>query len=102
MEDLLKRLKAVHVKNQLNSLYLFPADTPTGVISNCVVYKFYEKITTRLGIKKDGVVTGPHSFRRNAITNIVSITITIINPLFFFFLSSILLLLFYLYFIFVF
>ncbi len=74
VEDLLKRLKAVHVKNQLNSLYLFPADTPTGVISNCVVYKFYEKITTRLGIKKYGVVTGPHSFRRNAITNIVNAT----------------------------
>lgn len=72
LESLLARLKNVHNSFHVNSLYLFPANTPTGVISNCVVYKFYDKVVTKLGIKKMDMITGPHSFRRNAITDIAN------------------------------
>ncbi len=72
LESLLIRLRNVHNSSHVNSLFLFPANTPTGVISDYVVYKFYDKIVTKLGIKKKGMITGPHSFRRNAITDIAN------------------------------
>lgn len=74
IQDFISRLKAVHTTYHLNSLYLFPANTSTGVISNCVVYKFYDKAVSTLGIKKKDMITGPHSFRRNAITDVVNAT----------------------------
>lgn len=74
IQDFINRLKAVHAIYHLNSLYLFPANTSTGVISNCVVYKFYDKAVSTLGIKKKDMITGPHSFRRNAITDVVNAT----------------------------
>ena len=69
-----ERLRSAHTKFHVNSLYLFPANTATGVISNCVVYLFYDKVVKSLGIKKKDMITGPHSFRRNAITDVVNAT----------------------------
>ena len=70
----LEKLKEVHIENNLNSKYLFPADTPTGVVSHDAVYGFYRRTINKLGLKKDDRIMGPHSFRRNVITDIVNAT----------------------------
>ena len=58
-----------------NSKYLFPADTETGVITNRAVYYVYQGICDNLGIEiSQDTVKGPHSFRRNAITDVVNET----------------------------
>ncbi|MBQ8007068.1 MAG: hypothetical protein IJ245_05490, partial [Lachnospiraceae bacterium] len=56
-----------------NNEYLFPAANANGVITNNAVYKFYSRICKRLGIKiSREEVKGTHSFRRNAITDVVN------------------------------
>ena len=75
LRDFLNRLKAMQEKYYPDSKYLFPADTPTGVITNRAVYLVYQGICQKLGIviQRD-LIRGPHSFRRNAITDVVNAT----------------------------
>lgn len=73
--DFLERLKAMHNKYYPDSKYLFPATNKTGIITNRAVYSVYQKICKKLGIEKEeGIIKGPHSFRRNAITDVVNAT----------------------------
>lgn len=73
LNDFLRRLKAVHDEYYPNNIYLFPANTHNGNISNDVVYEFFRDMLDLLGYKySDGVTLGTHSFRRNAITRIVN------------------------------
>ena len=73
LQEFLARLKRVHEKYNLNSMWLFPADTPTGVITNNTVYGFYRRSIVRLGFKQEkGITKGTHSFRRNAISKVVN------------------------------
>ena len=75
LTDFLTRLKAMHDKYYPNSKYLFPADNKNGIITNRAVYSVYQKICKKRGIEKDeGIILGPHSFRRNAITDVVNAT----------------------------
>lgn len=75
LQEFFTRLKAMHEKYYPNSQFLFPADTPNGCITNNAVYKVYKGICKTLGIEiiKDEI-KGPHSFRRNAITEVVNST----------------------------
>ncbi len=70
----MEKLKAVHEKYNLNSKFLFPADTVTGVVSHDAVYGFYKRTIEKLGLKRTDRIMGPHSFRRNIITDIVNAT----------------------------
>lgn len=73
LKDLLNRLKSVHDRYYPDSVYLFPAKTDNGVISNYIVYNFYRRMLKSLGYQQtDGVILGTHSFRRNAITRTVN------------------------------
>lgn len=73
IRELLKRLDYIHKKYYSNSNFLFPADTKLGCITNNVVYQFYKRTCNQLDIKNTpGVTKGTHSFRRNAITNMVN------------------------------
>lgn len=75
IENFLMRLKSMHEKFYPNSMYLFPANTQNGVITNQAVYSVYRKICQKLNIEiQDDVIRGPHSFRRNAITSVVNAT----------------------------
>lgn len=75
VNDFLNRLFEVLDKYYPNSEYLFPADNENGVISNNTVYNYYGRVCRKLGIKisKDEI-KGTHSFRRNAITDVVNAT----------------------------
>ena len=56
-----------------DSEFLFPADTENGTIINNMVYQFYSRTCKKLGIKICREETkGPHSFRRNAVTDVVN------------------------------
>lgn len=71
----LKRLKEMQDTYYPNSKYLFPADTDSGIITNRAVYFVYQGICEKLGITiSKEAVKGPHSFRRNAITDVVNAT----------------------------
>lgn len=73
IENFLMRLKSMHEKYYPNSMYLFPANTQNGVITNRAVYSVYRKICQKLNIAiQEDVIRGPHSFRRNAITSVVN------------------------------
>ena len=73
IENFLMRLKSMHEKFYPNSMYLFPANTQNGVITNRAVYSVYRKICQKLNIAiQEDVIRGPHSFRRNAITSVVN------------------------------
>lgn len=73
LKDLLKRLKSVHNKYYSDSIYLFPAKSENGVITNNTVYNLYRRMIKSLGYKQEqGVILGTHSFRRNAITRTVN------------------------------
>lgn len=73
IENFLMRLKSMHEKFYPNSMYLFPANTQNGVITNRAVYYVYRKICKKLNIEvQEDVIRGPHSFRRNAITSVVN------------------------------
>lgn len=86
LKDFLKRLKAMQDIYYPNSTYLFPSNTKSGVITNRAVYSVYQKICIKLGIKiQKDVIKGPHSFRRNGITDVVNTTngnITMASELF--------------------
>ncbi|MBQ7507150.1 MAG: hypothetical protein IJT05_07470 [Lachnospiraceae bacterium] len=73
LSDFLFRLQSVHQRYYPGSKYLFPADTPTGVITNNVVYNFYRRMCKSLGIPiSRDAKKGTHSLRRNAITDALS------------------------------
>ncbi len=73
LKDLLKRLKSVHDKYYPTSMYLFPAKSKNGVITNNTVYNLYRRMIKSLGYQQtNGVILGTHSFRRNAITRTVN------------------------------
>lgn len=75
LKDFLVRLKSMHSKYYPDSVYLFPANTANGTITNRAVYLVYRGICRKLGIDKPkNVIRGPHSFRRNAITDVVNET----------------------------
>ena len=74
VNDFLERLSDVHNQYNLNSEYLFPANTSLGVITNDSLYEFYRRTIKKLGLKKSGMIMGTHSFRRNIITDIVNAT----------------------------
>lgn len=75
LKNFLTRLRTMHDKYYPDSEYLFPADTKTGTITNRAVYFVYQGICQTLGIEKlDDAIKGPHSFRRNAITDVVNAT----------------------------
>lgn len=75
IKDFLERLKAMQDKYYPNSKYLFPAKNKYGVITNRAVYSVYRGICQKLGIEiQKDVIRGPHSFRRNAITDVINAT----------------------------
>lgn len=75
IKHFLKRLKEMQDTYYPNSKYLFPANTDSGIITNRAVYYVYQGICENLGIElsRDSI-KGPHSFRRNAITDVVNAT----------------------------
>ena len=73
LDDFLCRLRSVHEKYHLNTPFLFPDNTPNGCINNNVVYGFYARICNDQNIPRSReFIKGPHSFRRNAITNTIN------------------------------
>ena len=71
----LNRLVKMQNRFYPGSEFLFPADTPNGVITNNVVYGFYRRMCKKLGIIQiPGIIKGTHSFRRNNITAVVNAT----------------------------
>ena len=73
LADFLVRLKAVHNKYYSESKYLFPANSANGVITNNTIYDFYRRACKKLGIEVNQEFRkGTHSFRRNAITDVVN------------------------------
>lgn len=71
----LNRLKDMHDRFYPDSEFLFPANTENGVITNNVVYGFYNRMCKNLNIVRvPGVIKGTHSFRRNNITDVVNAT----------------------------
>ena len=75
INDFLERLEQVHKKYYPNSEYLFPADNENGIITNNTAYNFYRRMLKKLGIEVSAeCIKGTHSFRRNAITDVVNAT----------------------------
>lgn len=73
VDDILVRLSKAHKAAHIESEYLFPADTETGVITNNTVYQFYRRGCHKLNIPiSKECIKGTHSFRRNAITKAVN------------------------------
>lgn len=73
LDNFLKRLKEVHRKYYPDSKYLFPADSANGVITNNTVYNFYRRMCKKLDIEvNQDFKKGTHSFRRNAITDVIN------------------------------
>lgn len=73
LNEFLERFMAMHEKYYPNTKYLFPADNENGVISNNTVYNYYRRVCDKLNITicRDEI-KGTHSFRRNAITDVVN------------------------------
>jgi len=75
LNEFLAKLKDIHDRYYRDSPYLFPADSDTGVITNNAVYNFYRRMCRKLNITVSRECTkGTHSFRRNAITDVVNAT----------------------------
>ncbi len=75
LNDFLYRLKARNNKYYPDSNFLFPANTKLGTITNRAVYDLYVRLCDKLDIpRQEGIVRGPHSFRRNAITFVTNAT----------------------------
>ncbi len=73
LDEFLERLMSMHDRYYPKSPYLFPADNEIGVISNNTVYNYYGRVCRKLGIKIcREEIKGTHSFRRNAITDVVN------------------------------
>ncbi len=70
VRDFLDRLQAVHEQYGIDSEYLFPSrDDPEKAIHNNSIYRYYAKMCRALDIEISREKRkGPHSFRRNAIT----------------------------------
>ena len=63
----------MHDKYYPKSEFLFPFDNSNGVISNNIVYNYYHRVCKKLNIKLSREeMKGTHSFRRNAITDVVN------------------------------
>ena len=75
LANLLDRLRDVHSAYHINSQYLFPANSDNGVITNNTVYNFYRRMCKKLNIEvSKEFIKGTHSFRRNAITDVINST----------------------------
>jgi integrase len=73
LAEFLERLREVHKNYYPNSKYLFPADSANGVITNNTIYDFYRRTCKKLGIEVNQEFRkGTHSFRRNAITDVIN------------------------------
>lgn len=73
LNEFLTRLYDVLKKYHPDSDFLFPSDTENGTITNYMVYQFYSRICKKIGIKiSRDEIKGTHSFRRNAITDVVN------------------------------
>ena len=73
LKDFLTRLKQAHVNYYPDSTHLFPADNDNGIITNNTVYNFYRRMCKKLEIQiSREFIKGTHSFRRNAITDVVN------------------------------
>lgn len=73
INEFLKRLYQVLETFYPDSDFLFPASNENGVISNNTVYNYYHRVCKKLGIKiSREAIKGTHSFRRNAITDVVN------------------------------
>ena len=73
LNEFLERLYKVLDEYHPDSGFLFPADTENGAITNYMVYQFYSRICKKLGIRiSRDEIKGTHSFRRNAITDVVN------------------------------
>ena len=72
----LDRLLNMLDKYYPGSEYLFPdKNTDLGVINNNTVYHLYSRVCKKLGIVISRTeIKGTHSFRRNAITDVVNST----------------------------
>lgn len=69
----LDKLAAMHIKYYKKSSFLFPADRPTGCITNNMVYSYYRNICAKLGIEVNREFQkGTHAFRRTHITQFVN------------------------------
>ena len=66
-------VKKVDEQYYPNSLFLFPADSKNGCITNNMVYQFFRRMCGKLEIpiSKDRI-RGTHAFRRNAITEVIN------------------------------
>ena len=74
-KEFLERLWKVHEKYYPKSPFLFPGDTKCGCISLKTVGCLHERTCRKLGIEVSNEYRkGPHSFRRNRITEIVNRT----------------------------
>ena len=75
IEDRMHTQEEMHDKCYPNSNFLFPADTKNGTITYYAVYGVYRRVCDKLGlpILKD-LIRGPHSFRKNAITDVANAT----------------------------
>lgn len=73
LNEFLTRLYEVLGMYYPYSDFLFPANTENGAITNYMVYQFYSRICRKLGIRiSRDEIKGTHSFRRNAITDVVN------------------------------
>jgi integrase len=73
LSEFLERLREVHKDYYPDSKYLFPTNNPNGVITNNAVYNFYYRTCKKLGIEINREFRkGTHSFRRNAITDVIN------------------------------
>jgi integrase len=73
LSEFLKRLREVHKIYYPKSKYLFPADSANGVITNNTIYDFYRRTCKKLEIEVNQEFRkGTHSFRRNAITDVIN------------------------------
>jgi integrase len=73
LSEFLERLREVHKDYYPDSKYLFPANNANGVITNNAVYNFYYRTCKKLGIEINREFRkGTHSFRRNAITDVIN------------------------------
>lgn len=73
LNEFLERFMAIHDKYHPDNDYLFPADNYLGIITNKTVYNYYRRVCKKLNITIcQDEIKGTHSFRRNAITDVVN------------------------------
>ncbi len=76
VEELLRKIYQIHVEFYPDSEFLFPARdkrNKTGCMGIHTVYEYYRKMCKTLGIQtQEGIIRGPHAFRRNACTDFIN------------------------------